>query len=31
MGLRYTTKQFVTLIARRPDVAALDELVGPKR
>ena len=30
LGLRYTTKRFVTLIAKRPDVAVLDELIGPK-
>lgn len=31
LGLRYTTRKWVTSIARRPDVAVLDKLVGAKR
>ena len=30
LGIRYTTKQFVTSIARRPDVARMDEIIGAK-
>jgi hypothetical protein len=31
LGLRYTTRLYVTQIARRADVAVLDGLIGPKR